>query len=155
MFVVGLLFGLGFDTATEVGILAVSARSAQLNIPFWTLMLLPLLFTAGMCLIDTIDGIFMLGAYGWSYIKPARKLYYNVAITALSVVLALGVGSVELLQTAVQTFRVGGPARSFIDNLGIADLGFWIVAAFALTWAMAAAISRRKGHGDASRSIKA
>ena len=142
MFLIGMLFGLGFDTATEVGILAVSARSAQLAVPFWAVMLLPLLFTAGMCLIDTLDSIFMLGAYGWSTIKPSTKLYYNVAITALSVALALAVGSIELLQTAAQTLPVAGRFWSFIDTINIADLGYAIVATFAATWAVAAVLAR-------------
>jgi high-affinity nickel-transport protein len=95
MYVVGFLFGLGFDTATEVGLLGISATTATQNLPIWSILLFPALFTAGMCLIDTADGILMLGAYGWAFRHPVRKLYYNMTITGVSVLVAFVVGGAE------------------------------------------------------------
>jgi high-affinity nickel-transport protein len=97
MYLVGFLFGLGFDTATEVGLLGISATSATQGLPIWSILIFPLLFTAGMCLIDTADGILMLGAYGWAFVHPVRKLYYNLTITTMSVLIALLVGGIEVL----------------------------------------------------------
>ena len=108
MYFVGFLFGLGFDTASEVGILALSATSGQKGVPFWVIMLLPLLFMVGMCLIDALDGILMLGAYGWAFIKPIRKAYYNLSITVLSVLVAFVVGTYELMQILEAQFSLKG-----------------------------------------------
>ncbi len=146
MYFVGFLFGLGFDTATEVGILAVSARSGQAGIPFWTIMLLPLLFTAGMCLVDTLDGILMLGAYGWAFVKPIRKLYYNLCITILSVLIAFVVGTYELLQIVQQQFALRGWFWDFIGRLNFDNLGFVIVGTFLVGWGLSVAIYRWKGY---------
>jgi len=98
MYIVGFLFGLGFDTASEVGLLSISAATGASGMPIEKLILLPLAFTAGMSLIDTLDGILMLGAYGWAYIKPIRKLYYNMNITFISVIIAFFIGSIEAMQ---------------------------------------------------------
>jgi len=121
MYAVGFLFGLGFDTATEVGVLGVAAIEAGKGVPMWTILLLPALFAAGMSLVDTSDGILMLGAYGWAFRDPARKLYYNVAITTASVLTAVVVGGIELSGLAGGSFQPGW-------------LGYAVVAAFGLGW---------------------
>ena len=108
---VGVLFGLGFDTATEIGLLVLAGGAAAFNLPFYAILVLPILFAAGMCLLDTIDGVFMNFAYGWAFAKPVRKVFYNITITALSVAVALVIGTIEL---------VGGPRRPGEDRLGAA-----------------------------------
>lgn len=144
MYFVGFLFGLGFDTASEVGILAIAARSGQSGVPFWVIMLLPLLFMAGMCLIDSLDGILMLGAYGWAFVKPIRKAYYNLAITILSVLVAFVVGTYELLQILGSQFHLKGRLWSFLDHLNFDNLGFFIIGTFLLGWAVSAFVYKRK-----------
>ncbi len=134
MYWIGLLFGLGFDTATEVGILAVSARSGQAGVPFWTIMLLPALFTVGMCLVDTLDGVLMLGAYGWAFVKPVRKIYYNLCITLLSVLVAFGVGTYELLQILQVKFGLRGGFWGLMQRLNFDNLGFIIIGTFLAGW---------------------
>src|SRR5258708_849897 len=124
MYPLGVLFGLGFDTATEVGLLALSAGAATHRVPFLAVLSLPLLFAAGMSLMDTADGAFMAHAYGWAFSNPVRKVYYNLTITTLSVAVALGIGAVELLHAAAR-------ATSVEFN----TLGSGIARAFALTWA--------------------
>jgi high-affinity nickel-transport protein len=130
MYPLGVLFGLGFDTATEVGLLAIAAGVATHHVPFLAVISLPLLFAAGMSLMDTADGAFMSQAYGWAFSNPIRKVYYNITVTSLSVTVALVVGSVELLQ--VLTGRLTG--------LDFQELGYAIVALFVLTWAASVAI---------------
>ncbi len=149
MYWIGLLFGLGFDTATEVGILAVSARSGQSGMPFWTIMLLPALFTAGMCLVDTLDGVLMLGAYGWAFVKPIRKLYYNLCITLLSVLIAFVVGSYELLQIVQAQFGLRGRFWRFIGSLSFDNLGFVIIGTFLAGWAVSVLIYKWKNYETA------
>ncbi len=144
MYFVGFLFGLGFDTATEVGILALSARSGQAGTPFWVIMLLPLLFMVGMCLIDALDGILMLGAYGWAFVKPARKVYYNLIITTLSVLVAFVVGTYELLQVLESQFALKGRLWRLLDHLPLGNLGYYIIGAFVLGWAVSVLIYRIK-----------
>ncbi len=146
MYWIGLLFGLGFDTATEVGVLAVSARSGQSGVPFWTIMLLPALFTVGMCLVDTLDGILMLGAYGWAFVKPIRKLYYNLCITLLSVLVAFVVGSYELLQIAQAQLGLRGGFWSVIRGLKFDNLGFVIIGTFLVGWAVFALLYKWKNY---------
>ena len=107
MYPLGLLFGLGFDTATEVGVLGISAAQASQGLSIWSILVFPALFTAGMTLVDTTDGILMLGAYGWAFVKPIRKLYYNLTITAVSVVVAVLIGGIEALNL------IGDQARAF------------------------------------------
>jgi high-affinity nickel-transport protein len=131
MYPLGVLFGLGFDTATEVGLLAISAGVATNHVPFLAVLSLPLLFAAGMSLMDTADGAFMSHAYTWAFSNPVRKVYYNLTVTTLSVVVALGVGSVELLQV------LGAPA---VDALNFNTLGYGIVALFVATWATSAVV---------------
>ena len=146
MYFVGFLFGLGFDTASEVGILALSARSGQTGVPFWVIMLLPLLFLAGMCLIDTLDGILMLGAYGWAFIKPLRKAYYNLSITVLSVLVAFVVGTYELLQIVEAQFTLKGGLWRFLDRLPFDNLGYIIIGAFVLGWLISLLVYKIKNY---------
>jgi nickel/cobalt transporter (NiCoT) family protein len=133
MYPLGVLFGLGFDTATEVGLLAVSAGVATKHVPFVAVLSLPVLFAAGMSLMDTADGAFMSHAYGWAFANPVRKVYYNLTVTTLSVTVALGVGTIELLQ-------VVGAGWSWLDALDFSTLGYGIVALFVLTWATSAVV---------------
>jgi len=144
MYFVGFLFGLGFDTASEVGILALSARSGQTGVPFWVIMLLPLLFMAGMCLIDALDGILMLGAYGWAFIKPIRKAYYNLIITSLSVLVAFVVGTYELLQIFESQFALKGRLWSFLNRLPFDNLGYIIIGTFIVGWGVSVLVYKIK-----------
>ncbi len=143
MYFVGLLFGLGFDTATEVGILALSAKSGQVGTPFWVIMLLPLLFTVGMCLVDTLDGILMLRAYGWAFLQPSRKLGYNIVITAISVGVAFIVGTEEMLGVLADRHWLRGQAAAWISGISFDKVGYGIVALFAVVWGLAVLWNRR------------
>jgi len=135
MYPIGFLFGLGFDTASEVGILGMSGIGAKNAIPVWSVLLLPLLFVAGMSLIDTTDGIAMLGAYGWAFIRPVRKLYYNMSITMISVAIALFIGGLECLQVIIQELNLSGGVWDVITNqFDIKNWGFYIVGLFLLSW---------------------
>ena len=136
MYPVGLLFGLGFDTATEVGLLGIAATTAGKGIPIAAILLFPALFTAGMTLMDTTDSILMLGAYGWAFVKPIRKLYYNLNITLISVVIALVVGGLEALNILATELNWSGPIWGQIgnlnDNFGL--IGVIIVLLFLASW---------------------
>jgi high-affinity nickel-transport protein len=136
MYGVGFLFGLGFDTATEVGLLGISAAAATQGLPIWSILLFPLLFTAGMCLIDTLDGILMLGAYGWAFVHPVRKLYYNMTITAVSVIIAVVVGGIEVLGMIRDQFDLQGIFWRGIGSLGdhFGAVGVLIIAIFVISW---------------------
>jgi len=136
MYFVGFLFGLGFDTASEVGLLSISAVTGASGVPIWAIMLLPLCFTAGMCLIDTVDGVLMLGAYGWAQVRPVRKLYYNMNITFVSVVIAIFIGGVEALQVLGQELGGSGSFWETLNRLNLANLGFVIIGAFAASWVL-------------------
>jgi high-affinity nickel-transport protein len=149
MYFIGFLFGLGFDTATEIGVLALSARSGQAGVPFWAILLLPLLFTAAMSLVDTLDGLLMLGAYGWAYLEPSRKLLYNVGITALSVAVAFAVGTSELLQALTSSAWIRGPLAAFADRIPLDNAGYYIVGLFAALWALSWTIGRLRRGADA------
>jgi high-affinity nickel-transport protein len=142
MYPLGLLFGLGFDTATEIGLLGISAAEASRGLPIWSIMVFPALFTAGMSLIDTTDGVLMLGAYGWAFVKPIRKLYYNLTITFVSVFVALVIGSIEILGLAANKLSLNGTFWKFVavlnDNFG--SLGYLIVAIFVVSWAISIAV---------------
>jgi high-affinity nickel-transport protein len=150
MYPVGFLFALGFDTATEVGVLGISAAEASRGLPIWSILVFPALFTAAMSLADTADGILMLGAYGWAFTKPLRKLYYNLAITVVSVLAAVIVGGVELLGVVAQRFSLEGAFWTVIERLNdnFGSLGLLIIGLFALSWAIAAAIYRLKRFGE-------
>ena len=140
MYPIGLLFGLGFDTASEVALLFLAAGAAGAGLPFYAILCLPVLFAAGMSLLDTIDGSFMNFAYEWSFSKPVRKLYYNITITGLSVMVALVIGTVELAGLFAQKLGGHGPFWQWIENVNLNELGFVIVGLFVLTWAIALSI---------------
>ena len=148
LFPIGFLFGLGFDTATEVALFGISATQAADGASFGTLLVFPALFTAGMTLIDTTDGVLMLGAYGWAFLKPMRKLFYNLTITAVSVVVAVLIGGIETLGLIGDTFKLEGPFWDAIgalnDNFGV--LGYLIIGVFALSWLISIVIYRVNGY---------
>ena len=150
MYPLGVLFGLGFDTATEVGILAISASSATKGLPIWSILLFPALFTVGMCLIDTSDSILMLGAYGWAFVKPVRKLYYNMNITLVSVLVALVVGGIEALSIVSNQLNLTGSFWRFVgnlsDNFGL--IGYVIIGIFFLSWLLSTVIYKVKKYDD-------
>ena len=150
MFAIGLLFGLGFDTATEIGLLGIAASEAAHGLSLWTTLVFPALFTAGMSLVDAADSVLMVGAYGWAFTKPVRKLYYNLTITFASVLVALLVGSVEVLGMVVDRLGPSGPFWNAIaalnDNFG--SLGYVILAIFAASWLGSMAIYRLKRYGE-------
>ena len=140
MYPVGVLFGLGFDTASEVALLLLAAGAAGAGLPFYAILCLPILFAAGMTLLDTIDGCFMNFAYGWALSRPVRKVFYNLVITGLSVAVAFIVGTVELGGLAAQRLSLDGPFWSWLAGIDINQLGLIIVALFAATWAVALAV---------------
>jgi high-affinity nickel-transport protein len=146
MYPLGILFGLGFDTATEIGLLGISAAQGSQGLPLWSILIFPALFTAGMSLIDTTDGVLMVGAYGWAFIKPIRKLYYNMTITLVSVILALVIGGVEALGLIGMKLGLNGGFWTFIDTLNenFGALGYLIIAIFAACWLVSAAVYRLK-----------
>ncbi|OIN81164.1 HoxN/HupN/NixA family nickel/cobalt transporter [Mycobacterium malmoense] len=142
LYPVGLLFGLGFDTATEIALLVLAGTSAAAGLPWYAILCLPVLFTAGMCLLDTIDGSFMNFAYGWAFSNPVRKIYYNITITALSVAVALVIGSVELLGLFAGQLGWRGPLWEWLGGLDLNTVGFVVVGMFVLTWAVALLVWR-------------
>jgi nickel/cobalt transporter (NiCoT) family protein len=142
MYGVGVLFGLGFDTASEVALLVLAAAGAAGALPWYAILSLPVLFAAGMCLFDTIDGTFMNFAYGWAFSQPVRKVYYNITITSLSVIVALVIGGVELLGLLSQQLNITGRFWTDMQNANINSLGFVIVGLFVVTWAVALAVWR-------------
>jgi high-affinity nickel-transport protein len=135
MYPLGILFGLGFDTATEIGLLALAAGVATHHVPFLAIISLPLIFAAGMSLMDTADGAFMSHAYGWAFSNPLRKIYYNITVTSLSVAVALLIGSIELLQVMAAKFSLSGGFWAFLDNLDFGHIGYVVVGLFVATWA--------------------
>jgi high-affinity nickel-transport protein len=142
MYPIGLLFGLGFDTASEVALLFLAAGAAGAGLPFYAILCLPILFAAGMSLLDTIDGSFMNFAYGWAFSKPVRKVYYNITITGLSVAIALIIGTVELLGLLVTKLGLRGSFWSWVAQININSLGYVIVGMFVLTWTVALLVWR-------------
>ncbi len=142
MYLVGFLFGLGFDTASEISFLAVSAGAAAQHIPIYALISLPLIFAAGMSLMDTADGAFMARAYTWAFSNPVRKVFYNLTVTALSVFVALFVGLFELSQLLIQQLDLRGGVWNAIGGMDLGVMGFVIVGAFIVTWAGALLIYR-------------
>jgi high-affinity nickel-transport protein len=141
MYPIGFLFGLGFDTASEVALLAISAGAAAQGLPFTAVISLPLIFAAGMSLMDTTDGAFMSKAYSWAFASPIRKVFYNLTVTALSVFVALFVGVVELSQILIHIAGLHGAVWDAIANFDlIGKAGYVIVGAFVLAWAGAFAI---------------
>ncbi|MGI4952060.1 MAG: HoxN/HupN/NixA family nickel/cobalt transporter [Janthinobacterium lividum] len=150
MFPLGFLFGLGFDTATEIALLGISATQAAQGISIWSIMVFPALFAAGMSLVDTTDGVLMLGAYNWAFVKPVRKLYYNLTITLVSVVVAFLVGGIEALGLIGSKLNLSG---WFWDGVGglnenFNNLGFVIIGVFIAAWIGSILIYRYKGFDD-------
>jgi high-affinity nickel-transport protein len=140
MYPVGVLFGLGFDTATEVALLFLAAGAAGAGLPFYAILCLPILFAAGMSLLDTIDGSFMNFAYGWAFSNPVRKVFYNIVITALSVAVALVIGTVELAGLLAQKLNARGQFWAWLEHIDIGSLGVIIVGLFVGTWLLALSI---------------
>ncbi len=147
MYPLGVLFGLGFDTATEIGLLGISAASASQGMSFGSILVFPILFAAGMSLVDTTDSVLMLGAYGWAFIKPVRKLYYNMTITGISVIAAFAVGGIEVLGLLVGRLHLKSgllvAAAQLNDHFG--SLGYFIVALFAVCWIVSIAVYAWRG----------
>jgi high-affinity nickel-transport protein len=142
MYPLGLLFGLGFDTATEIGLLGISAAEVSKGLSLWSILIFPILFAAGMSLVDTTDNILMLGAYGWAFVKPVRKLFYNMTITFVSIMVALVVGGIEALGLLASQFQLSGTfwdaVRRLNDNFG--TLGYLIIGLFGLCWILSIAL---------------
>ena len=145
MYPVGLLFGLGFDTVTEVGLLVIAGGAAATGLPWYAILVLPILFSAGMSLFDAIDGSFMSYAYDWAFARPLRKIYYNLVITGLSVAVALLIGGQELISILADKLEVRSGVVGWIGSLDLGQLGFIIVAMFAVTWAVALSVWRFTG----------
>jgi nickel/cobalt transporter (NiCoT) family protein len=150
MYPLGFLFGLGFDTATEIALLGIAAAEAAKGLPIWSILVFPALFTAGMSLVDTTDGILMLGAYGWAFRKPIRKLYYNLTITFVSVLVAVLVGGLEALGLLADRMNLSGPFWSFINalNNNFGTLGYLVIAVFVVSWLVSIAVYRIKRIDD-------
>lgn len=137
MYPVGLLFGLGFDTATEVSLLVLAGAGAAVALPWYAILVLPILFAAGMSLLDSIDGLLMNFAYGWAFSRPVRKVYYNLTITGLSVAVALIIGTIEIVSIVVDKLAIRSGPLHAIGNLDLNHVGYLIVALFAATWTVA------------------
>ena len=153
MYPVGVVFGMGFDTATEVALLATTALLATRALPWYSIMCLPILFTAGMSLMDTADGVFMNMAYGWAFFNPVRKVYYNLAITGLSVFICLFIGTIEVLGLLPMELHLTGSFWDFMANFNINTAGFVIVGMFILTW-VGALLVWKYGHVEEKWSAK-
>jgi high-affinity nickel-transport protein len=157
MYPMGVLFGLGFDTATEVGLLGIAAATAGKGVPIIAILIFPALFTAGMSLMDTTDSILMLGAYGWAFVKPIRKLYYNLNITLISVVVAVVVGGIEALSIISNQLNLSGGLWDFIGNLSenFGLIGVVIVLLFIASWIISTIIYRIKKYDDIEVNVAA
>jgi high-affinity nickel-transport protein len=142
MYPIGMLFGLGFDTATEVALLATAGTAAAGGLPIYAILCLPILFAAGMTLLDTIDGAFMNFAYGWAFSRPIRKIFYNLTVTALSVAVALVIGTIELVSVLAEKLSLSGQPWDFVSALDLNLVGYAIAVLFVLTWAVALAVWR-------------
>jgi high-affinity nickel-transport protein len=150
MYPVGFLFGLGFDTATEVGLLGISATAAAKGMSIWAILVFPTLFTVGMALVDSTDSILMLGAYGWAFVKPIRKLYYNMTITFVSIVVALVIGGTEALGLLSDEIGLKGPFWDFIGSLNdnFNTIGFVIIGVFVVSWITSLIIYRMNKYDE-------
>lgn len=155
MYPLGLLFGLGFDTASEVGLLGISAAQGSAGLSTWSILVFPALFTAGMSLIDTTDGVLMVQTYGWAFIKPVRKLYYNLTMTLISIVVALLIGGMEALGLLANRFRLGGSFWNFVDrvNGSFGLLGYLIIGVFASGWIVSVLIYKIQGLDQVEESL--
>lgn len=156
MYPLGFLFGLGFDTATEIGLLGIAAAEGSKGLSFWSILVFPVLFAAGMSLIDSTDNILMLGAYGWAFTKPVRKLYYNITITSVSVVIAFAVGGIEALGLLADKLHLTGGVWGLVtklnENFGV--LGYCIVALFGLSWILSIAFYKWRRFDDLEFSAR-
>ncbi len=150
MYPVGFLFGLGFDTATEIGVLGISATQASQGMSFWAIMIFPALFTAGMALMDTTDSVAMVGAYGWAFVKPIRKLWYNLTITAASVIVAMFIGGVEALGLIGSKLGLSGGVWDFVGEMNdnLTNFGYAVVGIFMLSWAVSIVIYKLNRYDD-------
>jgi nickel/cobalt transporter (NiCoT) family protein len=139
---IGVLFGLGFDTATEVGLLVLAGGAAAFDLPFYAILVLPILFAAGMCLADTVDGVLMNAAYGWAFAKPIRKIFYNITITSISVAVALIIGTIELVGVVAEQANITSGPLAAIASIPLDYAGYGIVGLFVLAWVVALAVWR-------------
>jgi high-affinity nickel-transport protein len=139
---IGVLFGLGFDTATEVGLLVMAGGAAAFNLPFYAILVLPVLFAAGMCLADTVDGVFMNAAYGWAFAKPVRKIFYNITITSISVAVALIIGTIELLGVLADEAHITSGPIAAVASIPLDYAGYGIVGLFVGAWTIALVVWR-------------
>ncbi len=139
---IGVLFGLGFDTATEVGLLVLAGGAAAFNLPFYSILVLPILFAAGMCLMDTIDGVFMNVAYGWAFARPVRKVFYNITITSISVAVALIIGTIELIGVLTDQANIDSGPLAAIAGINLDYAGYGIVGLFVGSWLIAIGVWR-------------
>jgi nickel/cobalt transporter (NiCoT) family protein len=157
LYPVGLLFGLGFDTATEIGLLSIAASETANGLSPWHALVFPALFAAGMALVDTADSALMVGAYGWAFVNPIRKLWYNLTITAVSVVVALLIGGVEAMALIGEKFGFGNGFWRWVSEVNgdLADFGFVIVGIFVVTWMLSAAIYWLKGYDRIAPALPA
>jgi high-affinity nickel-transport protein len=155
MYPLGFLFGLGFDTASEVALLGISAAAGGAGMPIYYVMLFPLLFAEGMSLVDTTDSILMLGAYGWAFVKPVRKLYYNLNITLVSVLIGLVIGTVEFLRIIVDRFGLMGGAWNWIGDLDFEVIGYIIIGIFVISWATSTIIYKVKKYDSIEARVEA
>ena len=149
MYLIGLLFGLGFDTATEIGLLGISANAAADGTSFWTIMIFPALFTAAMALVDTIDSFLMVGAYGWAFVNPLRKLWYNLTITAASAAVAIVIGGIEALGLIADKLHLKGQVWTAVSDLNgnMTRFGMVVVGVFGLSWVLSWAIYKWRRYG--------
>src|SRR4029077_4999791 len=145
MYPLGLLFGLGFDTATEIGLLALAAGVATHHVPFLAVISLPLIFAAGMSLMDTADGAFMCHAYGWAFSSPVLKVFYNISVTSLSVAVAWMIGGIELLQVIAEKLSLNGEFWQTVEGVDLGTLGYAVVALFIATWLLSFTVWRTAG----------
>src|SRR3989475_10572466 len=140
IFPVGVLFGLGFDTATEVALIAISVGvGVSSAVPIWMILILPLMFTCGMVLVDTSDGVVMRSAYGWAFINPIRKVYYNLTVTIVSVIVAFGIGGIEILTLIAGRFNLSGPFWDSLAELNFETMGIAIIVLFVAAWSVSVA----------------
>jgi high-affinity nickel-transport protein len=157
LYPVGFLFGFGFDTATEIALFGISATQVQGGLSFWSVMALPVLFTAGMTLVDTTDGILMMGAYRWAYVRPIRKIYYNMTITFVSVLVAALIGGIEVLALLADKLALQGPVWDFATLVAshFGMLGYVVIGLFVACWVVSAAIYRLKRYDEIDVTLSA
>ncbi len=152
---IGVLFGLGFDTASEILLFALAVGFGVASaVPIWMVLILPVMFTLGMVLVDTTDGVTMCVAYGWAFVKPLRKIYYNLTITVISVLVAFVIGGVELLQVLSGELNLQGPFWGWLAGLDFEIIGYWIIGIFVASWLASIAVWKYKRFEDEVRQPK-